>query len=155
MKYQLFKLTLFVGFLFSNSLSLSAQTRQDQFIGSVVELNKDSQGKYSASIISHLVHEGRVKQPTQGDKIKEDASEFVLINYTDQAGNVIKEFSFFQPFLAHYEYVNDEGQLEHADVPEETISYLLRFPNDPLIANIQVLIASKDGQTELINEALK
>ena len=102
---------------------------QEEFLYAVVELHKtDLPGQYAVDIQLTNVVEARLKKPSKSVRIQPFDVNYVSFQITDDNDNILDEINFKDPFKIRYEYVNEQGLLDHAVIDTDMRSYVVRRP---------------------------
>ncbi len=118
-------------FAFLAVQSVFGQTSEahSEFLYAIVEVYKtDVVGNYAIDIKLTNVVEKKLKTPTRTDQISTFDANYVSFQITDDQQNILDELAFKDPFKINYEYVNEEGKLDHVIVDTDMRSYIIRRP---------------------------
>ncbi|HEX6333567.1 MAG TPA: hypothetical protein VFZ78_05020 [Flavisolibacter sp.] len=113
------------------------------------ELKRDSiTNEVSARLLHQLRAEGSVEP--QGTSASPRQAGDVIISLQDSRRQVVDEFRFPDPFLKHYEGVNDQGQLGHHEVRENRAEVLVRLNLMTNMTQVSVSLARPDSKSTVL-----
>lgn len=126
--------------LFFSKLTAQIQNGQnDQFLFAIVELHQLENSKdYTVELKKAQVINSKLRIPTKSDKITSRSNDYVKFRITDDAQTVLDEVIIDDPFNVSYEYVDEDGNLKRALVPQKSRSILIRRPISDAATSLSV-----------------
>ena len=153
LKYFGFLVLFFAGTLGAYSQEVTSNDN----LFAVVEFSKaDGLNNFKINIVSTNTFKSKLKRATKSERSVQGRPSF-KIQLLDESQNIIDEIIQNDPLMVNYEYVNDEGNLTHKWVEEETRTIIIRRPLPKRVTHLSIkqnsLVRSDISVTAKINRS--
>ncbi len=146
-RYTIIALLLSLGIVSNAQVS---NKDESEFLFAVVELSSQKDGSISVKVLNSKVVAQPLKTPTESEGDGKKSNGFsVLIK--DSENVVLDEIIYDDVFKTDYEYVNEEGKLQHHKLVSKKKTILLRRNIDPNATSLSFYKGSSLKSNSLLN----
>lgn len=146
-RYTIIALLLSLGIVSNAQVS---NKDESEFLFAVVELSSQKDGSISVKVLNSKVVAQPLKTPTESEGDGKKSNGFsVLIK--DSENVVLDEIIYDDVFKTDYEYVNEEGKLQHHKLVSKKKTILLRRNIDPNATSLSFYKGSNLKSNSLLN----